>query len=104
MRPSRSCRSALSCSTRPRARHAVLSGRSCSRCSEYTLLSYLMENTGRVLSRTRILNHVWGCSFDPESKVVDVYIRYLRQKIDEGEDVASDQDRARVRLQRSTTD
>ena len=52
---------------------------------EYTLLSYLMENAGRVLSRTRILNHVWGYSFDPESKVVDVYIRYLRQKIDEGE-------------------
>jgi two-component system, OmpR family, response regulator len=55
---------------------------------EYTLLAYLMENAGRVLSRTRILNHVWGYSFDPESKVVDVYIRYLRQKIDEGEDVA----------------
>lgn len=52
---------------------------------EYTLLNYLMENAGRVLSRTRILNHVWGYSFDPESKVVDVYIRYLRQKIDEGE-------------------
>ena len=55
---------------------------------EYTLLAYLMENAGRVLSRTRILNHVWGYSFDPESKVVDVYIRYLRQKIDEGEEVA----------------
>ena len=55
---------------------------------EYTLLSYLMENAGRVLSRTRILNHVWGYNFDPESKVVDVYIRYLRQKIDDGEDVA----------------
>ena len=52
---------------------------------EYTLLAYLMENAGRVLSRTRILNHVWGYSFDPESKVVDVYIRYLRQKIDDGE-------------------
>ena len=55
---------------------------------EYSLLSYLMENTGRVLSRTRILNHVWGYSFDPESKVVDVYIRYLRQKIDDGEPTA----------------
>jgi DNA-binding response OmpR family regulator len=49
---------------------------------EYMLLAYLMENAGRVLSRTRILNHVWGYSFDPGSKVVDVYIRYLRQKID----------------------
>jgi two-component system, OmpR family, response regulator len=49
---------------------------------EYMLLAYLMENTGKVLSRTRILNHVWGYSFDPGSKVVDVYIRYLRRKID----------------------
>jgi two-component system, OmpR family, response regulator len=55
---------------------------------EYTLLAYLMENAGRVLGRTRILNHVWGHSFDPESKVVAVYIRYLRQKIDEGEEMA----------------
>jgi two-component system, OmpR family, response regulator len=53
---------------------------------EYQLLAYLMENAGKVLSRTRILNHVWGYSFDPGSKVVDVYIRYLRQKIDEGEE------------------
>jgi two-component system, OmpR family, response regulator len=54
---------------------------------EYTLLAYLMQNAGKVLSRTRILNHVWGYSFDPESKVVDVYIRYLRQKVDDGETV-----------------
>jgi two-component system, OmpR family, response regulator len=50
---------------------------------EYQLLSYLMANAGTVLSRTRILNHVWGYSFDPGSKVVDVYVRYLRQKIDQ---------------------
>lgn len=49
---------------------------------EYLLLSYLMQNAGRVVSRTRILNHVWGYGFDPGTKVVDVYIRYLRQKID----------------------
>ena len=55
---------------------------------EYTLLGYLMENSGRVVSRSRILNHVWGYSFDPGSKVVDVYIRYLRQKIDDGEATA----------------
>jgi DNA-binding response OmpR family regulator len=54
---------------------------------EYTLLAYLMQNAGKVLSRTRILNHVWGYSFDPESKVVDVYVRYLRQKVDDGEPV-----------------
>ena len=46
------------------------------------------EYAGKVLSRTRILNHVWGYSFDPGSKVVDVYIRYLRQKIDEGHETA----------------
>jgi DNA-binding response OmpR family regulator len=51
---------------------------------EYMLLAYLMQHAGKVLSRTRILNHVWGYNFDPGSKVVDVYIRYLRQKIDEG--------------------
>jgi DNA-binding response OmpR family regulator len=52
---------------------------------EFTLLAYLMENAGKVLSRTRILNRVWDYSFDPGSKVVDVYIRYLRQKVDENE-------------------
>ena len=51
---------------------------------EYALLAYLMQNAGTVLSRTRILNHIWGYGFDPGSKVVDVYIRYLRQKIDDG--------------------
>ena len=40
----------------------------------------------RCSAARRILNHVWGYSFDPGSKVVDVYIRYLRQKIDDGED------------------
>jgi two-component system OmpR family response regulator len=52
---------------------------------EFMLLAYLMENAGTVLSRTRILSHVWRYSFDPGTKVVDVYIRYLRRKIDAGE-------------------
>ena len=52
---------------------------------EFMLLAYLMENAGTVLSRTRILSHVWRYSFDPGTKVVDVYIRYLRSKIDAGE-------------------
>ncbi len=52
---------------------------------EFTLLAYLMENAGTVLSRARILSRVWEYSFDPGSKVVDVYIRYLRQKIDTDE-------------------
>lgn len=52
---------------------------------EYMLLTYLIENAGKVLSRPRILNHIWGYGFDPGSKMVDVYIRYLRQKVDVGE-------------------
>jgi two-component system OmpR family response regulator len=52
---------------------------------EYALLRYLMENAGTVLSRSQILNNNWGYGFDPGTKVVDVYIRYLRKKIDDGE-------------------
>lgn len=53
---------------------------------EFRLLAYLMSHPGAVISRTRLLNNVWDLSFDPETKVVDVYIRYLRRKIDrEGE-------------------
>jgi two-component system, OmpR family, response regulator len=52
---------------------------------EYALLRYLMENAGAVLRRSQILNNNWGYGFDPGTKVVDVYIRYLRQKVDEGE-------------------
>jgi two-component system, OmpR family, response regulator len=55
---------------------------------EYTLLRYLMENVGTVLSRVQILSNSWGYGFDPGTKVVDVYVRYLRKKIDEGEVVA----------------
>jgi DNA-binding response OmpR family regulator len=54
---------------------------------EYALLRYLMENAGTVISRTQLLNNNWGYGFDPGTKVVEVYIRYLRKKIDEGEPV-----------------
>ncbi len=50
---------------------------------EFALLSYLMDNAGTVVSRQRLLSNVWGLNFDPNTKVVDVYIRYLRQKIEE---------------------
>jgi len=50
---------------------------------EYTLLEYLMYNAGNVLTRTQILDHVWNGDFAVESNVVDVYIRYLRNKIDQ---------------------
>ena len=53
---------------------------------EYALLEYFLRNTGRVLTRPMITQHVWGMDFDPESNIVDVYVGYLRRKIDaEGE-------------------
>ncbi|WP_414833891.1 response regulator transcription factor [Afifella sp. YEN Y35] len=52
---------------------------------EFALLHYLMRHAGKVVSRTRLLANVWGYSFEPGTKTVDVYIRYLRRKIDEGE-------------------
>src|SRR4029079_18135208 len=51
---------------------------------EFALLHYLMSHPGKVLSRTRLLSNVWGYSFEPGTKVVDVYIRYLRQKLESG--------------------
>jgi DNA-binding response OmpR family regulator len=49
---------------------------------EFALLSYLMANAGAVVSRTKLLANVWAYGFDPGTKIVDVYIRYLRRKID----------------------
>lgn len=49
---------------------------------EFDLLLYLVENRGKVLSRERILNRVWGTQSDPLTNIVDVYISRLRQKID----------------------
>jgi DNA-binding response OmpR family regulator len=49
---------------------------------EFQLLEYLMRNAGRVLTRTQILDHVWGYNFDSFSNVVDIYVHYLRNKID----------------------
>ncbi|SUJ18371.1 Probable transcriptional regulatory protein YedW [Sphingobacterium spiritivorum] len=50
---------------------------------EFKLLLYLAENTDKVVSRTMVLNAVWGINFDNNTNVVDVYISYLRNKIDE---------------------
>lgn len=50
---------------------------------EYSLLEYVMRNRGQVLTRTQILEHVWNYDFYAGSNIVDVYIRYLRKKIDE---------------------
>jgi heavy metal response regulator len=51
---------------------------------EYALLEYLVRNAGQVLSRSMIVDQVWDQSFDSFTNVVDVYIRYLRNKIDHG--------------------
>jgi len=50
---------------------------------EYGLLEYLMSSAGRVLSRTMIIEHVWDQSFEGLTNIVDVYVRHLRQKIDD---------------------
>jgi DNA-binding response OmpR family regulator len=49
---------------------------------EYALLEYFLRSAGRVLTRPMIAQHVWGIDFDPESNIVDVYVGYLRKKID----------------------
>ncbi|GJL62335.1 MAG: DNA-binding response regulator [Nitrospirales bacterium] len=51
---------------------------------EYALLEYLMRNAGRVLTRPMITEHVWDLDFDTFTNVIDVYISYLRNKIDRG--------------------
>ncbi|MCI8477768.1 MAG: response regulator transcription factor [Oscillospiraceae bacterium] len=50
---------------------------------EFDLLHYLLENKGKVVSRESLLDHVWGFDFVGETNAVDVYIRFLRAKIDE---------------------
>jgi heavy metal response regulator len=51
---------------------------------EFALLEYLLRNPGRVLSRTMIADHVWDYDFDTGTNVIDVYVNYLRKKIDAG--------------------
>ncbi len=53
---------------------------------EFSVLEYLIRNKGTVLSREKIENHIWNFDYEGGSNVVDVYIRYLRKKIDDGFD------------------
>ncbi|MBV1796396.1 response regulator transcription factor [Siccirubricoccus sp. G192] len=70
----------------PRTRRARRGGREIElTAKEFALLEFLMLSKGQAVSRSRLLANVWGYGFDPGTKVVDVYIRYLRQKLDEGE-------------------
>ena len=54
---------------------------------EFKLLRYLMENKNRIMSRTQILDAVWGINYDTNTNVIDVYISYLRAKIDTSDDL-----------------
>ena len=54
---------------------------------EFSILEYLMRNQGRPLTRTMIVEHVWDTEYDGLTNIVDVYIRHLRAKIDDGAEV-----------------
>ena len=51
---------------------------------EYSILEYLIRNKGKILPRERIENHIWNYEYEGGTNVIDVYIRYLRKKIDDG--------------------
>jgi two-component system, OmpR family, response regulator len=53
---------------------------------EFSLLEYLMRNTGRIISKTMIMEHVWDYNFNPQTNVVESRICYLRDKVDKGFD------------------
>ena len=52
---------------------------------EFSLLEFLMRNKGKVCTRTRIIEHVWDIHFDADTSVIDVYVNYLRKKLDFGD-------------------
>lgn len=53
---------------------------------EYSLLEFLLRNKGRVITRTSIIEHVWDLHFDSDTNLVDVFISYVRKKIEDGFD------------------
>lgn len=68
----------------PSTRHVTRGEREIELTSkEFLLLSYLMTNRGKALSRSRILNNVWEYSSETYTNIVDVYVRYLRRKVDQ---------------------
>jgi DNA-binding response OmpR family regulator len=67
----------------PQSRRVTTSGRSVSlTVREFDLLHYLMKHADKVVSRERLLSNVWSLGHDPDTKIVDVYVRYLRAKLD----------------------
>jgi DNA-binding response OmpR family regulator len=70
-----------------RRRRAERSGRTIELSPrEFSLLEFLMRNEGRVVTRTQMLDHVWGYDYATDSNLVDVYMAYLRRKVDRGDD------------------
>lgn len=70
-----------------RRRRAQRDGRSIELSpKEFSLLEFLMRNQGRVVTRMQILDHLWGYDFATDSNLVDVYVAYLRRKVDKGAD------------------
>jgi heavy metal response regulator len=69
----------------PAARRVVRAGQTIDlTAKEYALLEYFVRHAGHVLTRTMISEHVWDQSFDSYTNVIDVYVNYLRKKIDQG--------------------
>jgi DNA-binding response OmpR family regulator len=67
----------------PRSRRVTNDGRQVNlTVREFDLLWYLMKNAGTVVSRERLLSSVWNYGYDPGTKIVDVYVRYVRLKLD----------------------
>ncbi len=68
-----------------RTRRATVDGRSVELSArEFTMLETFLRHTGQVLSRDQLLTHVWGYDQDPDTKLVEVYIGYLRRKLGDG--------------------
>ena len=78
----RCSRSASCASTRPRARPGAASARIDLSTKEFALLEAFMRRPGEVLSRLELLEHAWDFGYENRSNVIDVYVRYLREKID----------------------
>lgn len=69
----------------PASRRVTRSGKAIElTAKEFALLEYLMRHPGQVLTRTMISEHVWDQSFDSYTNVIDVYVNYLRKKVDQG--------------------
>jgi DNA-binding response OmpR family regulator len=69
-----------------KARRVLRAGRTFDLTSrEFALLEFFLRHQGQVLTRSQILNGVWGYDFDPGTNIVDVYVGYLRNKLDEPE-------------------